>query len=134
MKRKSTDTKLLCPCGGGKTFATCCEPWILGKPAPSAEALMRSRYTAYVQQNEDYLIRTWHSSTCPSPLDISGPDQPKWLELRVLSSRQIDETHATVEFIAYYRQHGRGGRLHEVSRFALENGVWLYLDGDLKST
>ena len=54
-----------CPCGGGRTYASCCGAWHAGTPAPSAEALMRSRYSAYVFGLEDYLLATWHRSTRP---------------------------------------------------------------------
>ena len=56
----------LCPCGG-PNLSTCCGPYIAGAAIPdTAEALMRSRYTAYTQRNEAYLRATWHPSTLPA--------------------------------------------------------------------
>ena len=118
-----------CPCGSGKPYAACCGPLHAGeKNAPTAEALMRSRYAAYVLKLADYLRATWHASTRPSELDLAADDS-KWLGLEVRAHRQQDETHATVEVVARYRVAGRGHRLHELSRFIKENGVWMYIDG-----
>ncbi len=120
-----------CPCGSGKSYAACCGPLHAGdKPAPSAEALMRSRYAAYVLKLEDYLLATWHASTRPSELDLAADDS-KWLGLEVRAHQQQDATHATVEFVARYRIAGRGHRLRELSRFVREDGRWYYIDGDL---
>lgn len=90
---------------------------------------MRSRYTAFVMERRDYLLATWHSSRRPSDLEFEPG--VKWLGLDVRWSEQKDPTHADVEFVA--RQRDRGGRavrLHELSRFVLEDGRWYYLDGD----
>lgn len=92
---------------------------------------MRSRYAAYVLRLQDYLRASWHASTRPAELDLSGDDS-KWLGLEVRAHKQIDETHATVEFVARYRIAGRGHRLHELSRFVHEDGRWFYVDGDLR--
>lgn len=120
-----------CPCGSGKSYAACCGPLHAGeKPAPTAEALMRSRYAAYVLKLEDYLLATWHASTRPSELDLAADDS-KWLGLEVRAHQQQDATHATVDFVARYRIAGRGHRLRELSRFVREDGRWYYIDGDL---
>lgn len=99
--------------------------------AGSAEALMRSRYTAYVRERFDYLLATWHASTRPATLERDEP-LPRWLGLEVRRSDVVDAGHAKVEFVARYRLAGRGHRLHETSRFVCEDGRWFYLDGDLK--
>ena len=117
----------LCPCGSGLAYPRCCEPWHLGAPAPTAEALMRSRYSAYVRNLHDYLLATWHESTRPLSLEDSPT---RWLGLEVKRYAQQDDTHATVEFVARFRADGRGHRLHEVSRFVREGGRWFYLDGE----
>ncbi len=120
-----------CPCGSGRRYAACCRPLHAGeKPAASAEALMRSRYGAYVLKLGDYLLATWHATTRPSELDLDA-DSSKWLGLDVRCHRQLDEHHATVEFVARYRIAGRGHRLHELSRFVREDGRWYYVDGDM---
>ena len=116
-----------CACGSGLAYPRCCEPWHLGSPAPTAEALMRSRYSAYVLNLHDYLLATWHESTRPLSLE----DLPtRWLGLEVKWHAQQDESHATVEFVARFRAEGRGHRLHEVSRFVRESGRWFYVDGE----
>lgn len=123
---KSSDA---CPCGSGQPYGRCCAPLHEGVPAASAEALMRSRYSAYVLKLEDYLLATWHPDTRPSELDLAA-DGSKWLGLEVKKHLQQDETHATVEFVARYRIAGKGHRLHEISRFVREGGRWYYRDGD----
>lgn len=115
-----------CYCGSGKTYAACCEPSHQGVPAQTAEALMRSRYSAYVLGLRQYLLDSWHVSTRPPELDLSEPTQ--WLGLQVLRHEQQDESHALVEFVARYKVNGRAFRLHEVSRFVHQNGRWCYLD------
>ena len=117
-----------CPCGSGKTYAQCCQPYVSGaKNAPDAEALMRSRYSAYVYGEEAYLRQTWDERTCPA--DRIAHDEPtRWLGLEV-RRHQRDGEHATVEFVARYKIGGRAHRLHEISRFVLYDGRWLYVDG-----
>jgi len=120
----------LCPCGSEKPYDQCCGPIIAGAAAPTAEALMRSRYSAYVKRVEDYLLATWHPETRPSELDLAADDS-KWLGLAVKSHVTQDENHASVEFVARYRVAGKGHRLHEISRFVREGGRWYYRDGEL---
>lgn len=133
-----------CPCGrtsvhatkSAKTqplpFSACCSAYLnelATTPAPDAELLMRSRYTAFVLGRRDYLLATWHASTRPT--DLTLDPAAKWLGLDVRSHRQIDADHAEVEFVARYREGGRAVRLHERSRFVRESGRWFYVDGDL---
>jgi SEC-C motif-containing protein len=91
---------------------------------------MRSRYSAYKLGLHDYLLQTWHASTCPQTLDLSEPLQ--WLGLKVISQQNLDSQHAQVEFVARYKLHGRAYRLHEISRFVHEQGQWFYVEGDVK--
>ena len=113
MKKPSLADHAACPCDSGKTYADCCGPWhasdAQGTPAPTPEALMRSRYSAYVLGLIDYLLATWHPSTSPGELELSPV---KWLGLEV--------RHAQAT----------GVRLHEISRFVREDGRWLYIDGE----
>lgn len=95
--------------------------------APDAEHLMRSRYSAYVLNRVDYLLATWHPQTRPAKVD-PGPADWRWLGLDVRRHVQLDESHATVEFVARCKQNGRASRLHEVSRFEKLDGCWLYVD------
>lgn len=122
-----------CPCGLPATYAACCGRYHAGAQqlqAPTAEALMRSRYSAYVLGLPGYLLATWHPVTRPAALD---PDAPglKWLGLEVRRKATLDDTHAVVEFVARNKLGGRAQRLHEISRFAFEDGRWFYVDGEL---
>ena len=97
--------------------------------APDAASLMRSRYSAFVRDDLDYLLATWHSSTRPQSLE-PNPEGLQWLGLDVRRHERISETEAVVEFVARNRLNGRANRLHEVSRFVLEQDQWFYVDGD----
>lgn len=119
-----------CPCGA-KDYATCCAPYHQGAAAPDAQALMRSRYSAYVLKLEDYLLATWHASTRPEKLELLA-DNSKWLGLEIKRHEVQSPEQATVEFVARYKIAGRAYRLHELSRFVREDGRWYYLDGDFK--
>ena len=91
---------------------------------------MRSRYSAFVLCDEPYLRQTWHPDTRPSRVRFD-PDQ-RWLGLRIKSTCDggVDDEKGEVEFVARYKVHGRGARLHESSRFCRVDGLWYYLDGD----
>lgn len=119
-----------CPCGRKMTFAACCGRYLgTGVPAPDAEALMRSRYAAFVRGDTAHLMATWHERKRPALLELDA--DVKWLGLEVKRHTPVDETHAEVEFVARSRLQGRGQRLHERSRFVFESGQWFYVDGDL---
>jgi len=120
-----------CPCGRPLPYVACCRPWHEGAAAPDAEALMRSRYTAYVLGLADYLLATWHASTRPATLDLDETPRPKWLGLEVKRHTASGPDAAVVEFVARYRVGGRGQRLHETSRFVREAGRWYYVAGDI---
>ncbi|MCL2877145.1 MAG: YchJ family metal-binding protein [Betaproteobacteria bacterium] len=131
MRSPSTEA-VTCPCGSGLAYAACCGRWHTGPQflqAPTAEALMRSRYTAFVQNRLDYLRQTWHPDTCPATLE-PNPLGLKWLGLRIIAHIQQDANHATVEFVARFRLSGKATRLHEISRFVRLDDHWLYRDGD----
>ena len=119
-----------CPCGGGRPYAACCGPLHDGAPAADAEALMRSRYCAYVRADADYLLGSWHPSTRPAALDLGGDGgRPTWLGLKVLGHRATGADSAEVEFVARYRIGGGSAvRMREHSRFVREDGRWFYLD------
>jgi len=124
-----------CACDSKKNFADCCGGYIEGNtPAPSAEALMRSRYSAYTLGCEDYLLATWHPSTRPATLDRVEKVETTWLGLEVKRHEyhlQVPD-RAVVEFVARYTVGGRAYRLHEVSRFVREGEQWFYVDGDIR--
>lgn len=125
-----------CPCraeqGQDLAYAACCGRYHAGPfelQAPTAEALMRSRYSAFVLGLPGYLMATWHPSTRPATLDLDEPGL-KWLGLQVQAHAAQDADHATVEFVARSKQGGKAHRLHEVSRFVREAGRWFYVAGD----
>lgn len=129
-----------CPCGfvnakqRAVAYGECCARWIEHfetTPAPDAQQLMRSRYSAFVLEDANYLRATWHSSTRPEVLDFE--DHPRWLGLEVREHVMTGTDSAEVEFVARYRASssmGRAVRLHECSRFVREDGRWFYVDGD----
>lgn len=121
-----------CPCGRPARLDLCCGPIIEGRQAaPTPEALMRSRYTAFATGARDYLLESWHASTRPDSLGLD--DNPRWIGLTVVRAEETAAERATVEFIARYRIGGKAHVLHEVSRFLREDGRWFYLDGDILS-
>ncbi len=123
-----------CACDSRLPYAACCARWHEGAThlqAPSAEALMRSRYAAFVLDLRGYLLDTWHASTRPETLE-PPPAGLLWLGLEVRRCEQIDADHASVEFVARSKLAGRAMRLHETSRFVREAGRWYYVDGNLK--
>ena len=116
-----------------RAYADCCGRYLpqatgSAAPAPDAESLMRSRYTAFVCEQRDHLLATWHPSKRPAILEFEPG--ARWLGLDVRSQRSTGEHAAVVEFVARYRVAGRAVRLHETSRFVREEGRWYYLDGD----
>ncbi len=119
-----------CPCQSGQGYAECCGAWHAGLDrgvhAPTPEALMRSRYSAYVLGLIDYLLATWHPSTAPGDLEL----QPvKWLGLEVLHAQEAGDA-GVVEFVARLKVHGRAQQMHETSRFIRSEGRWTYIDGE----
>jgi SEC-C motif-containing protein len=120
-----------CPCGLGRPYAACCGPLHAGAIAESAEALMRSRYSAYVLGDIDYLLASWHADTRPDRLDLGDVAATRWLGLEVRRHAMTGADSAIVEFVARYKSGGAPAvRLHELSRFVREDGRWFYVDGD----
>ncbi len=140
-----------CPCGG-PDFERCCGPYLAGTALPpTAETLMRSRYTAFTRKDEPYLLATWHPSTRPQEPLFDEGEPMRWLGLEIKSALRLRQRKAElpdapdqdpdrdiVEFVARFKTGGRAHRLHEVSRFVREvdpssgpDGVprWFYLDG-----
>ena len=118
-----------CPCGTGLPYDACCAAALSGAPSPTAESLMRSRYTAFVRLDRDHLLRTWHSTTRPRELDLDPA--LRWTGLVVLQTVRggLLDADGEVEFRASYV----GGILQERSRFVREDGRWAYLDGSVAS-
>lgn len=118
-----------CPCGSDRNYQDCCGTYHSGRStAPTAEALMRSRFSAFATKDEAYLLRSWHPTTRPTHVEFDPAQQ--WTELHILSTTggSLLHTEGTVEFRADYRVQGRPGSMHERSRFVRDNGNWVYLD------
>ena len=130
-----SDKNTPCPCGRKRqnqvlSLKHCCARYLDHydtHPAPDAESLMRSRYSAFVLERADYLKATWFKENCPGSIDFDHG--VKWLGLDIKRSKQMDSDHAEVEFVARSRLNGRATRLQETSRFIRENGRWFYVDG-----
>lgn len=130
MSRRSSRPSVptTCPCGLGAPYAECCGAFHAGSAAaPTAERLMRSRYSAFAVGDVPYLLRTWHSSTRPAELDLDP--SVRWTGLDVLATSGGSAFHSegTVEFVAHYRVGGEVGDQRECSRFLREGGGWTYL-------
>jgi len=119
--------RLPCPCGLGDDYDSCCGRLHNGADAPTAELLMRSRYSAFAVGDVDYLLRTWHSPGRPGTLRLD-PER-RWTRLAVLETHDggLFDTTGTVRFRALYVQDGQRGVLTETSRFVREGRRWLYL-------
>jgi SEC-C motif-containing protein len=119
-----------CYCGNSISFKDCCEPFIKGTTnAPTAEKLMRSRYTAFATGAADYLVNTTYVSVRKfhNKSEILAWSQSnQWLRLEILAA-----TETTVTFNAYYLDENLKAQIHyEHSTFKLENGKWFYVDGE----
>lgn len=133
MSKHTRNTIDLCPCGSGKAFIDCCKNYLdQSKNATTAEALMRSRYTAFALKNEEYLRYSWHPDTCPRDIHLS--DSSQWLELRIIKTIAggMDDLSGEVEFVARSKNNGKAHRLHENSRFSRFENRWVYLDGKVE--
>ena len=127
-KKKSKACDAVCPCGSGLALAACCGRLHAGVPAETPEALMRSRYSAYALDLDAYVLETWAPETRPVVLFEDGEERPKWLSL-VINSSYEEGAEGRVSFTARGRTSQGAFRLEENSRFRLENGRWLYVDG-----
>ena len=126
-----------CPCGSGLAYGKCCEPYISGaKDAPTAEALMRSRYSAYVEHAIDYIVETCTQGE-KNRIDVTQTknwsERSTWLGLKILSVEKggITDTEGMVEFQALYEMDGLKENHHEKARFKKTNGRWLYDEGSI---
>ena len=119
-----------CPCGTGAAYGACCGPLHQGVgAAATAEALMRSRYSAYAIGAHDYLLRTWHPRTRPD--DLPPTPGVEWIALEILATEAGgEEDHeGEVTFRARFRVGEREEALEERSRFTRRGARWVYLDG-----
>ena len=126
-----------CPCGSGLTYGECCQPYITGeKNPPTAEALMRSRYTAYVEHAINYIITTCtqnRKETIDPEETRRWSENSTWLGLKIISTEKGGEndTEGKVEFEALYETNGEKDNHHETARFKKKHGRWLYESGTM---
>ncbi|HXH54244.1 MAG TPA: YchJ family metal-binding protein [Gammaproteobacteria bacterium] len=132
--RKKAQEKLIsCPCGSGADFKACCSPYLhVEKYAPTPEALMRSRYTAYFNGNLTYIEATMRE---PALIKFHQQKNTKrtheWLGLQVIAAYDdLDPNVGYVEFIAKYKHNNRADQIHERSKFHRKEGRWYYVDGE----
>ncbi|GAB2918171.1 YchJ family metal-binding protein [Rhodococcus aerolatus] len=118
-----------CPCGLGPPYDACCGPLHAGAPAPTAERLMRSRYTAFALADEAYLLASWHPRTRPRALRLDAGQRWTGLEVGPTTGGGPFAAEGTVAFRARWAAGGRTGVLAETSRFVRVDGRWVYLDG-----
>ncbi len=128
-----------CPCriseitaSKAPSYSACCQPYHEGESVPTAEALMRSRFSAFALNLSDYLLTSWHSKTRPD--SIEDQTDVQWFYLKIVTTDfELDPTTAQrtdyVTFEARYRFAGKVGKLREKSRFVREEGALRYLDG-----
>lgn len=121
-----------CPCRSRLTFGECCGPYLGGATAPTAVALMRSRFTAYALRDVAHLVRTWHASSRPDDLDLD--DDVAWVGLQVVDhvAGGADDATGTVHFRASWRSPTERGVLEEVSTFVRLADGWVYVAGDVR--
>lgn len=124
-----------CLCGSGLNYADCCSPFHSGDAYPAtAEALMRSRFTAYVKRNAEYLLASWDASKRPVAIDFSK-EKAEWQKLLIVGTQKggKHDSKGIVEFKAFYHQEGEHYFMHEISRFIKTGQRWLYVDGVIKA-
>ncbi len=125
----------VCPCGSGLKLEECCGPIIAGTPAATAEALMRSRYSAFVLGNLDHIERT-HAPEIGDDFNRAEAERTisdvEWLGLEVLSVDETEDT-GTVGFSIRFRRDGQTYGQYELSTIQRYDGVWLYVSGKVSA-
>ena len=125
------DSSRRCPCGTGLSYGECGGKYHAGSNAPTAEALMRSRFSAFVTGDEEYLLRTWDPVTRPGALDLA--DSPiRFYRLDILDTQGggLMDSSGVVEFEAFYKGAAVGSQ-RERSSFRRFDGTWVYSTGEL---
>lgn len=125
-----------CPCGSGSSYAACCGQYISGKAKPStAEALMRSRYSAYVKRAIDYIVDTCVDKGDSINLEATRKwsEESEWKGLRILRAEKggPSDSEGLVEFVASYVQGGLAEDHHEIASFKKSGGEWLFESGEV---
>jgi len=126
--------KQLCPCGSNQLFQECCSVFIEHKQIPeTALQLMRSRFTAYINHDLDYLLNTWHHSTRPTDMIQNDLQLTKWKQLYIVETTLglAQDKCGRVEFVAYFKNNESYEKLHEVSDFVKDQNKWFYVNGKI---
>jgi len=126
---------LICKCGSNKNYLDCCGAFIVKNKLPQTpEQLMRSRYTAYVIGDIDYIAATMQDRALigfdPKEAKLRS-NETIWLKLEIIGTKQKNKNLGLVEFKVYYQEYGKDFIQHEISEFKLKNGKWFYVDGIL---
>ena len=125
---------MYCPCGSKKPLEACCGPYLEGKEnAPTPEALMRSRYTAYSLGDLDYIERTMKGKALQGfnkAASEKALEGTTWVQLTVLQASEENDT-GKVQFVATFQQGGQSSSMHEISTFKKIEGQWYYTDGEV---
>lgn len=132
MKKRKSAADAACPCGSGLPYERCCAPFHKGDAAPTPEALMRSRYSAYALGLNGYVEATWDGATRPAVLFEPGEERPKWLSLEVLDAPAPEGDDGLVRYRARGRTSRGAFRMTERSRFVRRGGRWFYVDGEFE--
>ena len=122
-----------CPCGSSHYYSKCCGPFLTYQKKPeTAEQLMRSRYSAFVTENEPYLLNTWQLTQRPNKVDFDS--KAKWLGLKIIQCKAglASDSYGWVKFIARYKIAGKAERIEELSVFIKEKDQWLYVSAEDK--
>jgi SEC-C motif-containing protein len=124
-----------CPCSSGKPFSACCEPYVSGRsPAPTAEALMRARYTSYASGRIDFIEKT-HAPESRADFDRKASEkwakESQWKGLSIVATKGGGEADAdgVVHFVARFASGGKDFEHREIATFRKENGIWWFVDG-----
>lgn len=124
-----------CPCGSHADYRSCCSPYITEQScAPTPEALMRSRYTAYTLAHIHYIKKTMKGKALIGFNELEAKKWSQtvtWLQLKILNTEKKDETTGIVEFIATYMDKHIINSIHEISHFECINNIWFYMEGQI---
>lgn len=122
-----------CPCGSGERFDACCGPLIGGAPAATAQALMRSRYTAYVIGALDHVADT-HAAEVRDDFNRAEAERlSRSCVFQGIEIRKATENadRGQVDFVLRFNRDGKDMIQVELADFRKENGRWLYAGGKL---
>lgn len=125
-----------CPCGSKLDYSKCCGQYHEGAVIPTAEAVMRSRYTAFTMHNVDFILHTHHpdkrSEVKPEEVEAWSKGSV-WHGLEILNTEkgQANDSTGVVEFNAFYQVQGKIHKHHEIAEFKKHDGKWYFYDGQL---